>query len=177
MSDIRFPLSDYFYTTCIGEIRTHKDLSFKNSTYASYSTLLGRYSLVKHSWYQLNYQKISEIYKEFFTILIVFLVSQFFSRFSRVFLELRKLWFFKEVPVVATVASISFKGFYEFSFSSKYLFQVLNWKEILIFYFDNYNELLLKIFLKDLTFLLRKIFTRYLSSYNIIIIYFCLRSA
>ena len=117
---VRFPLSDYFYTTCIGEIRTHKDLSFKNSTYASYSTLLGRYSLGKHSWYQLNYQKISEIYKDSLRFLIVFLVSQFFSRFSRGSKELRKLWFFREVPVVATVASISFKVFYEFSFSSKY---------------------------------------------------------
>ena len=55
LSDIRFPFSDYFYTTCIGEIRTHKDLSFKNSTYASYSTLLGRYSLVKHSWYKWTF--------------------------------------------------------------------------------------------------------------------------
>ena len=83
MSDIRFPFSDYFYTTCIGEIRTHKDLSFKNSTYASYSTLLGRYSLVKHSWYKrtftyssLAFTLSAGLFKAFRTTLWVFLLNQ-----------------------------------------------------------------------------------------------------
>ena len=67
----------------LGEIRTHKDLSFKNSTYASYSTLLGRYSLVKHSWYKrtftyssLAFTLSAGLFKAFRTTLWVFLLNQ-----------------------------------------------------------------------------------------------------
>ena len=68
--------------SCIDEIRTHKDLSPK-SAYASYSTLLGRYSLVKHSWYKQTFTYSSlaftlsvGLFKAFRTTLRVFLLNQ-----------------------------------------------------------------------------------------------------